>query len=207
MLYFDVGANIGRWSLSNINNNKIIAIEAVPNTFKILKNNCLNHNIICLNYAVCDNNNDDIVFYNASGSTPTLSTLNLEWLTDKKSRFYNTSYTEIKCHTIKLDDLINKYGTPDLIKIDVEGGEYDCIKSLTQKVNLLCFEWASETNDITLKCLDYLYELGFKQFFIQQNNDEYIFRPEDTKYDDILSIKQLLKSTIPKKDWGMMWCK
>ena len=39
MLYFDVGANIGRWSLSNINDNKIIAIEAVPNTFKILENN------------------------------------------------------------------------------------------------------------------------------------------------------------------------
>jgi len=204
MLYFDIGANIGKWSLSNINNNKIIAIEPVPNTFKILENNCLNHNIICLNYAVCDNNNDDIVFYKASSST--LSTLNLEWLNDKKSRFYNTSYTQIKCRTIKLDDLIKNYGIPDLIKIDVEGGEYDCIKSLTQKVNLLCFEWASETNDISFKCLDYLCELGFKQFFIQ-NNDEYVFRPDDKKFIDILSVKQLLELTIPKQDWGMIWCK
>lgn len=41
--------------------------------------------------------------------------------------------------------------------------------------------------------IDYLCELGFKQFFIQ-NNDEYVFRPDDTKFIDILS----------KQDWGMI---
>ena len=50
--------------------------------------------------------------------------------------------------TITIDKLIQEYGTPELIKIDVEGGEFECLSSLTQKVNNICFEWASETNDI-----------------------------------------------------------
>jgi len=204
MLYFDIGANIGKWSLSNVTDNKIIAVEPVPNTFDILKQNCSGHNIICLNYAV-SNTNDNIVLYNAS-SSPTLSTMNLEWLTDNKSRFCNTTYTPITCPSMKLDDLIKTYGLPDLIKIDVEGGEYDCVSSLTQKTNCLCFEWASETNDITFKCLDYLQKLGYVYFFMQ-NEDEYVFRPKETDYYDITIVKDLLQKSTPKKDWGMIWCK
>ena len=39
-MFFDIGANIGKWSLSNVNNcEKIIAIEASPYTFKRLVDN------------------------------------------------------------------------------------------------------------------------------------------------------------------------
>ena len=39
MNVLDIGANIGKWSLSNVNScEKIIAIEASPNTFKRLAN-------------------------------------------------------------------------------------------------------------------------------------------------------------------------
>ena len=95
---------------------------------------------------------------------------------------------------------------PDLIKIDVEGGEFECISSLSQKVNLLCFEWASEVNDITFKCIDYLFKLGFTQFCIQ-NRDDYSFRPEDCDFYDIFVVKRVLAETTPKKDWGMIWCR
>lgn len=108
---------------------------------------------------------------------------------------------------MKLDDLIKTYGLPDLIKIDVEGGEYDCVSSLTQKTSCLCFEWASETNDITFKCLDYLQKLGYVYFFMQNNEDEYVFRPKETDYYDITIVKDLLQKSTPKKDWGMIWCK
>ena len=40
-MYFDIGANIGNWSLANINQcDKIISVEASPITFKRLENNC-----------------------------------------------------------------------------------------------------------------------------------------------------------------------
>ena len=200
-MFFDIGANIGNWSLKNINQcNTIIAVEASPTTFQQLKQNC-NSRIIPLNYAVC-NSSVDITFYQAHANT--LSTMNKEWLTNPISRFYNEPYTEIICKTISIDKLIAQYGIPELIKIDVEGGEYECIQSLTQKVNLLCFEWASETNNITMKCLDYLFHLGYTQYFIQYS-DNYLFRPHE--FYDINIAKQLLMKTTPKQEWGMIWCK
>jgi hypothetical protein len=156
-----------------------------------------------LNYAVC-NSKDDVVFYQAQSDV--LSTLNKDWLTNETSRFYNQPYKEIICKTITIDYLIYVFGLPDLIKIDVEGGEYECISSLTQKNKLLCFEWASETNDITFKCLDHLLGLGYTQFYMQ-NKDSYTFRPNDSDFYDINALKSILSNTIPKKDWGMIWCK
>ena len=42
-MYFDIGSNIGNWSLANINQcNKIISIEASPITFNRLVDNCKN---------------------------------------------------------------------------------------------------------------------------------------------------------------------
>lgn len=204
-MYFDIGSNIGNWSLSNIHQcDKIISIEASPITFKKLVDNTNHNRIILLNYAVCNNNGNDITFYQANWDC--LSTINKEWLTNESSRFYNHPYTEITCKTITIDKLIEQYGLPDLIKIDVEGGEYECIRSLTQKVNLLCFEWASESNSITFNCIDYLHTLGFTQYYIQME-DNYTFRPQDTDFYDISTIKTNLSNTIPKNDWGMIWCK
>jgi len=204
-MYFDIGANIGKWSLANINQcNKIISVEASPITFKRLVDNCKNDKIILLNYAACNNNCNDITFYQAESDT--LSTINKEWLTKENSRFYNHPYKEITCKTITLDKLIQQYGLPELIKIDVEGGEYECISSLTQKVKLLCFEWASETNTITFKCIDYLNNLGYTEYYIQMG-DDYIFRPKDNDFYDINTLKTKLLKTTPKQDWGMIWCR
>jgi FkbM family methyltransferase len=204
-MFFDIGANIGSWTLANIERcDKIVTVEASPITFEKLVNNIKNDKIILLNYAVCNNNGNDITFYQANCDV--LSTINKSWLTSETSRFYNQPYTEITCKTITIDKLIQQYGLPDLIKIDVEGGEYECVSSLTYKVNLLCFEWASETNDITLKCIDYLFNLGYTQYYIQ-NGDNYTFIPQDNDFYDISSIKSKLSNTKPKHDWGMIWCK
>ena len=89
-------------------------------------------------------------------------------------------------------------------KIDVEGGEFNCISSLTQKVRQLCFEWAAETNDITFNCIDYLYNLGFRHFFVQ-DSDNYTFRP--TVFFTSEQIKSSIDLTTDKKEWGMIWAR
>jgi len=219
-MYFDIGSNIGSWSLANINLcDKIISIEASPITFKRLLDNCKDDKIILLNYAVCNNNGNDITFYQANCDT--LSTINKDWLTNDTSRFYNYSYTEIICKTITIDAIYPNEIPYDQLFVDLQElyldyqesvyndsdkGEYECIVSLTQKVKLICFEWASEVNDITFKCIDYLSNLGYTQFYIQ-NCDDYLFRPQDNDFYDISTIKINLSNTIPKQDWGMIWCK
>jgi len=204
-MYFDIGSNVGKWSLSNIEScDKIISVEASPITFGRLVEHCKHDRIVLLNYAVCNNGGKDIAFYQAECDT--LSTINKGWLSDDTSRFYNYPYCVITCKTISIDTLIEQYGLPDLIKIDVEGGEYECIRSLTQKVNLLCFEWASETNMITFNCMDYLFGLGFTQYYIQRE-DNYLFRPPDDAFYNIQTAKTKLLGTVSKMDWGMIWCK
>ena len=202
-MIFDIGANVGEWTRANINNtDKIISIEASPTTYNKLYDSMKNNNkVMCLNYAVCNNNCEDVIFYDCSCHF--LSTLNVDWLSSEKSRFYGEKYTEIKVPSITIDKLIESYGMPELVKIDVEGGEDKCITSLTQKVPQLCFEWASETNDVTFKCLDHLISLGYSNFYLQMN-DNYTFRP--TSYSSFEELKTKLDNTIPKVDWGMIWC-
>jgi FkbM family methyltransferase len=204
-MIFDIGANIGNWAAANISTcDRIIAIEASPITFATLQSKIKNDRITLLNYAVCNNDMKDITFYHANANT--LSTINKEWLTSPDSRFHNECFKEIICPTITIDRLIELYGMPEMIKIDVEGGEYDCVSSLTQKVDQLCFEWASEVNPITFKCLDHLTGLGFQEFFVQIG-DAYTFRPVATDYTDVASVKQQLERMTPKKEWGMIWCR
>ena len=204
-MFFDIGANIGKWSLSNVNYcEKIIAIEASPKTFqKLISTINNNSKITCLNYAVCNSDDEYVTFYDSNSDT--ISTLNKDWLESETSRFYKyDNYNIINCKTIKLDKLIQIYGLPELIKIDVEGGEFESLSSLTQKVNNICFEWASEINNITLLCLDYLEKLGYNQFAIQYE-DNYTYRPN--LYTNIDTIKENLNKTTPKKEWGMIWAK
>jgi len=204
MLAFDIGSNVGKWALANSNRFKnIITLEASPSTYNQLVNDCKSPNIRHLNYAVCNNNGNDIDFFQSDANT--ISTINEDWLNNEKSRFYkHANYTKITCKTITIDSLIDTYGVPDLIKIDVEGGEYGCVSSLNQKINMLCFEWASEVNDITFKCLDHLYALGFRDFYLQFE-DNYVFRPNE--YYGIEVLKSKLHNTTPKEEWGMVWCK
>lgn len=204
-MLFDIGANIGNWSLSNLNNcDRIIAVEASPKTFNKLKYN-LNSNpkIECINYAVSNSGDSFIDFYDCQADT--ISTLNKDWLDSENSRFCKQfQYDKISCKTISIDKLIEIYGIPELIKIDVEGAEFEVLSSLTQKVTNICFEWASELNDITFKSINYLENLGFTEFAIQYG-DDYVYRPEI--YQDKNHIINLLNKTTPKNEWGMIWAK
>jgi FkbM family methyltransferase len=202
-MFFDIGAFEGVWSIENLPFiDKIIAVEANPDTFpKLQENTNFTNKIITENYAVCDSKDEYIDFYKCS----VLSTINIDWLTNEKSRFNNYGYEKITCKTITLDKLIEKYGIPSLIKIDVEGGELSCVRSLTQKVDNLCFEWAVEFNDITVDTIKYLMTLGFTNFFLQKD-DTFTFRPNNDNYVDFQTIFMQLDN-CDKGDWGMIWCK
>jgi hypothetical protein len=69
---------------------------------------------------------------------------------------------------------------------------------------LLCFEWASETNNITFNCLEYLSKIGFTEYYIQ-DRDDYTFVPSFF-YSKEDCINKLLR-TVAKKDFGMIWCR
>ena len=190
MLIFDIGANIGNYSLKKLRSKKnvnIIAVEPFPESFNKLKLN-LNHyknRIALYNYAV-SNEKNDIDFYeclNGDGtsgpnSCSTCSVNHIKnscfgggkqgefMMSDNKTFSDHYKFAEsIKVKTISLDKLIETHGKPDLIKIDTEGYENSVLKSLTtNNAKQITFEWHEYNIDQIIDSIKYLSKLGYTHF-------------------------------------------
>ena len=190
MIIFDIGANIGNYSIKKLNTDKnlnIIAVEPCPRAFNRLKNrvNAYKNKITIYNCAV-SNEKKDINFYeclNGDGSRgpDSCSTCSVNHLENscfgggEQGQFimsggetFSSHYKfaePIKVNTISLDKLIDTHGNPDLIKIDVEGYENSVLKSLTsKKAKKITFEWHEYNIDQIIDSIKYLSKLGYEYF-------------------------------------------
>jgi FkbM family methyltransferase len=206
MLLFDIGANHGRYALEHRNHfSQIVSVEASPLTYVHLCHTVSRYpQIKPLHFAVTDSSAESIVFYHCVAAD-TISTLDRDWLSSDTSRFgeYKNSIREVQVPTTSLDKLIAQYGVPDILKVDVEGAENIVLASLTQKVPLLCFEWAAEWRDKNKQCIAHLTALGFTRFHIQME-DTYNYLPPtyDRTANEVLEFFDLARD---KADWGMIW--
>jgi FkbM family methyltransferase len=72
----------------------------------------------------------------------------------------------IQVPSITLDEIVRQYGTPDLIKIDVEGYEYEVLLGLATKQKTICFEWTEEMPHVLYKGVEHLQSIGYREFGI-----------------------------------------
>ena len=111
-----------------------------------------------------------------------LSTCSSDWM--HKGRFAG-KYSwglGVEVETQTLDSLIDFCGTPEYIKIDVEGYELEVIKGLTKKVRFISFEYTKEFFDITIECINQLQKIGFTKFnFTVGEFEQFIFPSWKTK--------------------------
>ena len=147
-IVMDIGANIGIYTilLSHIYPKaKIIAIEASPTIFEMLKSNCkLNNllfpsrsNVLLINKAISDKDDITTEFYEKHS----MSTMLKEFLTNLSSTILSNQDELNKrvIRTITIDNLVETININEisLLKIDVEGAEVlalkGAIKTLTQK--------------------------------------------------------------------------
>lgn len=163
MLLFDIGANRGDATLAGLQKGyKVVACEPAPRIYsELVKNFIYNPNVIPLKLAVSNTNNQTLEFYEAEEDG--LSTLNKEWLTSSTMPYAGKPYRTIKVNTITLDSLVDLYGRPDLIKIDVEGAEWSVFKGMTKPYSTLTFEWTDATLDEHCAQLEYLESLGYEE--------------------------------------------
>lgn len=80
-------------------------------------------------------------FYISNAST--ISSFSQEWIKKvSESRFKNYNWSNsISVPIITLDSVIEKYGVPKFIKIDVEGFELQVLKGLSKCIPLISFEY------------------------------------------------------------------
>jgi FkbM family methyltransferase len=150
-LVFDVGANYGEYSHVFLRlGAKVIAMEPNPSCAKVLaRYRSKDLTVRC--QAVGDREGDITLFVGARSGHSTVSS---EWMekamtTGADYRWKNT----ISVPMTTLDRLQLEYGTPDFIKIDVEGYEASVLRGMSFRTRALGFEFHACTVDQLRECL------------------------------------------------------
>lgn len=192
-MVFDIGANVGDLTAVFLKlGMQVIACEPDPVNYKILKARFLKDSTITiLDVAVADHVGTVDLFPMAAHGR-SLTTIS------EKRRMQIAGRAEIegggifeptvKAKTITLAALIERYGVPEFIKIDVEGMEWPAVSSLTKAVPLLSFEAnLPEFQAETLQCLAYLHQLNPQIVFNCSPDDTLLILPEYLPYEQFLS--------------------
>lgn len=203
--FIDIGANSGVYSLlaSGVKKTKTIAIEPVPDSYKLLKKNVeycnLENKIIPVNIGVADKPGN-LKFTN------TLGTCN-HVLTNQE--YYNTEYLIVP--VTPLDELIKSMSLTNisLVKIDVEGFEYNILqgadtilktsslKAVIMEINLPALEsYNCSFEDLDKLMINYGFKLHqynpYKRLVSESSLDEI------RKFSDNLIYMRDLKSIIDR---------
>lgn len=221
-MLFDIGANRGDATLAGLQKGyDVIALEPAPKVYKELVSNFIyNPKVTPLRLAVTRRDNQHIEFYECVEDG--LSTTNLDWLTDPSMPYAGKAYRTIKTTTICMDTLINLYGLPDLVKIDVEGAEDEVFAGYTKKAPLVCFEWSEATLEGHVEQLKRLRDVNKYKYFALQYITHHLEEPTEyrllSEADSLPTWIEETKDAWTNKDWkvaglrptadvGMLWVK
>ena len=186
----DIGANIGLHSIYFANlaqEGCVLALEPNLDTFDLLRRNVDGKtNIVPLNLAISDSGGV-VEFFHASDSA--YSSL----MDTKRTTIAKTA--KVPCMTV--DDLVAalKIANVDLVKIDVEGFEYDVLKGMTKTISafhpvIFCEIYkGTGSNQVPDETVSFLLNRGYKAFVshdgelveYQRHDDNfynYLFLPE-----------------------------
>jgi FkbM family methyltransferase len=199
MLMFDIGANRGDATVAGVKlGYKVIALEPAPRVFAELVSNFIyNQNVVPLRLAVGSEDGGRLEFYECVEDG--LSTLEKSWLTDPGMPYYGKEFRTIFVNTCTVDWLVEKYGQPGLIKIDVEGAEWAVLRGMTKHSGKIALEWTMETMDKHNEQLQYLKSIGYTKFRLQFIED-HLLEPDD-EWQKISNNTDLEKIRQDKEFW------
>src|SRR4030042_6904810 len=155
-LCFDIGANFGRRTEIFLKlGARVVAVEPQDACMQELQKKYGNNNrVILIKKAISDNHGEEELMISDSH---TLSSMSKEWIDSIKSSdmfFVSTQafswQKSAKVQVTTLNQLIKEYGKPSFCKIDVEGYEYKILKSLSESVGTISFEFTPTKEFIDL---------------------------------------------------------
>lgn len=173
-IIYDLGANIGYFSLlcsATSPEAKIYCFEPIPVNMAVLCRHVLINkakNIFPVNFAISDHLG--LVDFSADN-------LSHSYTYKQSSAHYGNRQINIKVGVISMDILISQFefAKPDIIKIDVEGAEYDVlagavnvIKNYKPKILLSTHE--AHVTGMEEKCLRFLDEVNYSYTKIENDS-------------------------------------
>ena len=184
----DIGAHIGRYTITSSKQvgktGTVVAIEADPDNFQLLKRNiALNNltNVLPLNYAVFSTRTR-MKLYEQSASAKYNSLM--------LARAAKTeNYVEVNADTLDSILKLNEVNQVNWIKIDVEGAEFEVLKGSTKTISSENVSLLIEIHNIEDpshydNIVDFLkyhnYEITFEQRYEGSGESHVIFRKKNS---------------------------
>ncbi len=168
-LVVDVGANVGVFTSYMLHNqfaNRVVSVECDSNALKDLQRNFKRHPWVTVIPKALHHTNEPIILYQSEANPIISSTLAPEKLENHAAGVKGDQEHTVQTVTIK--DLVDTYGTIDLLKIDIEGAEYGILlntdDSVFATVNNLLIECHFFENDYLTKyyaVIDKLKKIGY----------------------------------------------
>jgi FkbM family methyltransferase len=161
-LVFDVGANLGgRVKVFLRLGAEVVAVEPQPECVGLLTLAFgANRRLHIVPAALGESEGEGEMRF---GDAHTLSSMSEGWIESVKRSGRFSDHRWDRTRTVRmttLDRLIERFGVPAFVKIDVEGFEYPVIKGLSRPVHALSLEFIPENLEPTFGCIDRLGRLG-----------------------------------------------
>ena len=207
-LVFDIGSNIGN-SIEYFLNfyDQIIGFEPNPAVFDLLSKRFKQYKnrVILDSRAISNSIGKQLLMVS---SMDTISTLSHDWVYNSRFTKDYTWEQTLEVETTTIDQIVDEYGVPDLIKIDVEGHEFEVFLGLSKKLpnTIICFEWTEENYSKLNKIADILQNLGYCKFdFVYQDIHKLDSEITWRSWADL----DLHKNIVPERQeyWGIIYTK
>jgi FkbM family methyltransferase len=157
-LVFDVGANHGRLSEVFIElGARVVAIEPNPYLATAIQRR-YGRNVVLEPVAIGERSGQSTLHI---GVHDAHSSMSEDWIERVDRPLWTESVT---VPVVTLDSLVARHGTPQFIKLDVEGFELQALRGLSVPVEVLSFEYHALAIDSALACLARAADLGFRRF-------------------------------------------
>lgn len=166
-LCFDIGAHVGNrvllWSALGA---RVVALEPQAACVRFLRRWYDSRpNVTVLPLAA--GAGSGTVRLRVSSRNPTVSTLSEAWIeaVQQDDAFADVAWDAAETVTVTtLDALIDRFGIPEFVKIDVEGYELPVLRGLSHAPAALSFEYVATGNAEAVACVERLCDLGSYRF-------------------------------------------